>query len=61
MKEDLEVMNEYINVYKSYYQKETPKVGDAASNEAQNGVDASSGKAERNVGIFSERKEDGNW
>ena len=60
MKKDLEVINEYINVYRSYYRNETSKVGDAASNEAQNGVDASSGKAERNVGIFSERKE-GGW
>ena len=49
-----------INVYKSYYQKETSKVGDTASNEAQKGGDTSSGKAERNIGIFSERRE-GEW
>ena len=60
MKEDLEAIVDYINVYKSYYQKETPKVGDAASNEAQKGRDTSSGKALRNVGIFSKRKE-GEW
>ena len=47
-------------MYRSYYQKETSKVGDAASNEAQKGGDTSSGKALRNIGIFSERKE-GGW
>ena len=60
MREDLEAIVDYINVYKSYYQKETPKDGDALPNEAQNGVDASSGKALRNCGIFSKRKE-GEW
>ena len=60
MKEDLETIVDFSNVYKSYYQKETPKVGDAASNEAQKGRDTSSGKALRNIGIFCERKE-GEW
>ena len=60
MEEDLKAMDVYNKVYKSYYPIETSKVGNALSNEAQNGVDASSGKAERNVGTFCERRE-GEW